>query len=59
MHHITQSSNQLQTIFGGGYVLEQHDDESRRYLSPLETSGADRTTFEEVMKVLRSALSIR
>jgi hypothetical protein len=59
MYRNTQSSHQLHSIFGGGYVLEQHGDESHRYLLPSETSRDDRTTFEEMMKVLRSALSIR
>ena len=32
MRLTTQSSNQLQSIFGSGYVLEQHSDATRSYL---------------------------
>jgi hypothetical protein len=51
----TQSSNQLLTVFGGGYVSEQHGDDTGHYYSPSEAGGVN---FEEVLKVLRGALSV-
>ena len=63
MRLTTQSSNQLQTVFGGGYVLEQHRDET---LWNLSSSDVDEvigsltvSMFDEVMKSLRTALSLR
>ena len=63
MRLTTQSSNQLQTVFGGGYVLEQHGDKT---LWNLSSSDVDEviesltlSMFGEVMKSLRSALSLR
>jgi hypothetical protein len=58
MRLITQGSSQLHTIFGGGYVIEQRGDETRRNLPPLEDSefGLD---FSEILKALRAALSLR
>ena len=35
----TQSSSQIQTIFGTGYVSEQRSDETRRYLPPLDRAN--------------------
>ena len=37
MYLATQSSNQMHTIFGGGYVLEHHGNETHRYLPPSES----------------------
>ncbi len=57
MHLTTQGSNQLHSIFGGGYVAEQRGDETQRNLPPRESqSFAD---FGEILKVLRAALSLR
>ena len=68
MHLTTQGSNQLQTIFGGGYVVEQHIDGIDRcfpYSNAIPTSSAGeacesltRSMFDEVMESLRSALSL-
>ena len=58
MRLTTQNSNQLQTVFGGGYVLEQHGDETYRYLPRSEDSGFV-FDFDAVLKVLRAALSLR
>ena len=58
MHLTTQSSNQLQTVFGGGYVLEQHGDETCRYL-PRSEDREFVFDFDAVMKALRAALSLR
>ena len=63
MHLTSQSSNQLQTVFGGGYVMEQHIDENRRYFPPSDVNAAceplTRSMFDEMMKSLRSALSLQ
>jgi hypothetical protein len=58
MRLTTQGSSPLQTIFGGGYVIEQRGDETQRNLPPLEDSefGLD---FSEILKALRAALSLR
>ena len=63
MRFTTESSNQLQSIFGGGYVLEQHRDER---LWNLSSSDVDEkiesptvSMFDGVMKSLRSALWLR
>ena len=63
MRLTTESSNQLQSIFGGGYVLEQHRDER---LWNLSSSDVDEkiepptvSMFDGVMKSLRSALWLR
>jgi hypothetical protein len=58
MHLSTQGSNQLHTIFGGGYVPEQHGDETNRYLPPSEHREFT-LNFEDVLKALRAALSLR
>jgi hypothetical protein len=36
MHLASQSSTQLHTLFGGGYIVEQRGDETERRLSPAE-----------------------
>ena len=63
MRLTTQSSNQLQSIFGSGYVLEQHSDATHNYLPHSDVNGmiSSLTTsmLDEVMKSLRSALSLR
>jgi len=67
MYLVTQSFNPLQTIFGSGYVLEQHTDEMH-HCFPLSESvtNVDGVTkalrgamFGEVMKSLKAVLSIR
>jgi hypothetical protein len=58
MHLATQSSTQLHTVFGSGYVVEQRSDETRRYLPPAEPGTFD-VDFAEVLKTLRAALGIR
>ena len=57
MRLITQGSSQLHTIFGGGYVIEQRGDETRRNLPPLEDSEFS-LDFSEILKALRAALSL-
>ena len=64
MRLITQSSNQIQTIFGSGYVLEQHSDEACWNLAqPDHVAGVvgyrTASMFDEVLKCLRSALSLK
>jgi hypothetical protein len=58
MHLASQSSTQLHTLFGGGYIVEQRGDETERRLPPAEprTFNVD---FGEILKALRAALGIR
>jgi hypothetical protein len=58
MRLTTQSSNQLQTLFGGGYVLEQHSDETYRYL-PRSEDREFVFDFDAMLKTFRAALSLR
>jgi hypothetical protein len=58
MHPTIQGTNQLQTIFGGGYVPEHHADETHRYLPPSGTGEID-LDFGEILKTLRKALGLR
>lgn len=58
MRPTTQSSHPLQTIFGGGYVPEQHGDETHRYLPSFDTSEYS-VNWDDVLKSLRTALSLR
>jgi len=57
MRLVNQGTNPLQTIFGGGYVIEQRGDETRRHLPRPEHDdfGLD---FSEILKTLRAALSL-
>jgi hypothetical protein len=59
----TQSTSQLQTIFGGGYVPEQHSDKTLWNLPSSDVDEVVRSLtasmFDEVMKSLRAALSLR
>ena len=63
MRLTTQNSNQLQPIFGSGYVLEQHSDATRSYLPQSDANeviGSLTTSMlDKMMKSLRSALSLR
>jgi hypothetical protein len=57
MHLTTQGSSPLQTIFGGGYVVEQRGDETHRNL-PSSDDGKFVVDFAGILKALRSALSL-
>jgi len=63
MRLITQSSNQLHDIFGGGYVQEQHGDTAHWKLPPSDINemvgSLAVSMLHEVLKSLRSALSLR
>jgi hypothetical protein len=48
----TQTFTQAHTVFGGGYVLEQHGDETHRYL-PASERYEFVVDFTEVLKALR------
>ena len=52
------STNQLQTVFGGGYVQEHHSDGVHHYLPPAEKREFV-VNFDDVIKALRAALSLR
>ena len=58
MYCSTQNFSQVQTVFGGGYVMEQHRDATHSYLAIREKHdfAAD---LDAVLKALRSALSLR
>ena len=60
---ITHSANQLHDIFGGSYVPEQHGDKLHWNLSSSDVGevidSLAASMFEEVMKSLRAALSLR
>jgi hypothetical protein len=57
MYSTTQSFTQAHTIFGGGYVPEQHIDETHWNLPPAEQHEPV-LDFNAVIKALRSALSL-
>ena len=74
MNSTTQNFTQAHTIFGCGYVPEQHCDETYCYLPPSEDreigfgairnvdkalKGLNAAMFGEVVKALRGALSLR
>jgi hypothetical protein len=59
MRLTTQSSSQIQTIFGSGYVSEQRSDETRRYLPPLDDDDESVLDFSKILGSLRAALSLR
>ena len=58
MYCSTQNFSQVQTVFGGGYVMEQHRDATHSYLAATEKHNF-RKDFDAVLKALRSALSLR
>ena len=58
MYPSTQSFAPLQTVFGGGYILEQHSDEANRHLPQAEKHEFP-IDFDAVIKALRAALSLR
>ena len=53
MYPTTQCIHPVQTIFGGGYVPERHDDDRHPGLLPQE-----KLDFAAVLKSLRAALGI-
>jgi hypothetical protein len=58
VHPTTQSSVQLQTIFGGGYVQEQHGDATHHhFLTPERREIV--VDFDAIIVSLRAALSLR
>jgi hypothetical protein len=52
MYFTGQNVTHIATVFGSGYMPEQHQDESRRYL-PVPAKRED-----ELLKKLRAALSL-
>ena len=57
MRLTTQSSSQVHSVFGGGYISEQRGDETRRHLPPLDDDDA--LDFSRILDSLRAALSLR
>jgi hypothetical protein len=58
MHQSTQNFTQVQTVFGGGYVPDNHGDDMHHYLPPAEKHEFI-VDFEAVINALRAALSLR
>lgn len=58
MRLATQSSTQLHTIFGSGYVLEQRGDQSQHHLPQSDDRGPV-LDFGKILATLRAALSVR
>ena len=58
MQLASQGSTQVQTLFGGGYIVEQRGDETERHLPPAEPRTFE-VDFGEILKALRAALGIR
>ena len=56
-------STQVLTLFGGGYVPEQHTDEMQGNLAPSDIDEAVTSLtvsmFSEVLQPLRAALSVK
>ena len=57
MNYTTQNFTQAHTIFGGGYVPEQHGDDTYRHL-PAPEKREFAVDFAELLKTLRAALSL-
>ena len=58
MSRNAQNFSQVQTVFGGGFVQEQHRDATQSYLAATEKHNF-REDFDAVLQALRSALSLR
>ena len=58
MYLSTQNFTPPYTLFGGGYVPEQHNDPTRWYFTPSEKRKIA-VNFDEMLKSLRAALSLR
>jgi len=58
MYCNTQNFTQAHTIFGGGYVPEQHGDDTHRHL-PVSEKRDFVVDFAELLKALRATLSLR
>lgn len=54
----TQSSHQLNTVFGSGYVPEQHRDETHRNLPPSANPKLI-SELADLLMALRAKLSLR
>ena len=54
MYQATQCIHPVQTVFGGGYVPERHDDDCHPSLLPKE-----KLDFAAILKSLRAALGVR
>jgi hypothetical protein len=57
MYFTGQNVTHIATVFGSGYMPEQHQDESRRYL-PVPAKREPLMNFDELLKKLRAALSL-
>jgi len=58
MYCTTQNFTQAHTIFGGGYVPEQHGDDTHRHL-PVLAKRELAVDFAELLKALRATLWLR
>jgi hypothetical protein len=55
---IDTTSQQMFSVVGSAYIPERRNDEMHRYL-PLSDSRDRAVIFDELLKALRSALSLR
>jgi len=58
MYCTTQNFTRAPTIFGGGYVPEQHGDDTHRHLPDLEKRELV-VDFAELLNALRATLWLR
>ena len=56
MYYSGQNFTQVPTIFGSGYVPEQHRDENHRYL-PISEKREPLVKFDELLKKLQRCRS--
>jgi hypothetical protein len=56
MHTTIQGTYQIGTLFGYGFVAEQHSEQTRRWLPIADERPL--IEFDELLKTLRSALSL-
>ena len=58
MYRNAQNFSQMQTVFGGEFVQEQHRDATHSCLATAEKHDF-RADLDAILKALRSALSLR
>lgn len=59
MHSVIEtSSTQIFAVVGSAYISEHHIDESHRHL-PSPQGGQFVANFDDMLKTLRAALSLR
>jgi hypothetical protein len=56
---IETSSQQIFAVVGSAYISEHHSDETHHYLPLSEKREFNVVNFDELLKALRAALSLR